>query len=119
MTNSCIIFVGNREGAASLGKCVRDVFSSPEPSEISLFIFSDASVADVIPALRDFLLNNVLHGVRIYLVRSEDVGKVLSELKRAVEGGTVRVCLQRGSDLPKEVEDLFKECGAEVEVVVL
>ncbi len=70
-----------------LGKCFRKIYDESLKHGVRnlIFVVLNDSVANVIPRVRDVLLNNIVVGISIYIASDEELPAIVSKVGRDFE----------------------------------
>ncbi len=121
MSYRCLVYVVNDVSkiGATFGRQVREAQLSARRGVIAIFRVS--SVRELIPQVRETLLNNVAMGIVLLTVEKMDGDSVRKSLRRFIERKLVadaRILFEEGLEaVANELNHVFREWGINVDLV--
>ena len=86
---ACLIYEGPIDRIQSVISDYYRKFLTSGVRNLVLIIVSNSGLKELLPRLRDTLLNNVALGVKLYIFSYDEVGKFKSELERMFREGLI------------------------------
>ena len=100
---ACVVYLSRGGSVEGLVDCVRDLLAEPSPIDVDVYVVG-ADLVSVVDALRDLILVNRVHGVRLFVGGYELLDRVRERL------GAYDISRLCGSgEVPEGLRGLFRE----------